>query len=99
MDVLGTVINCVLVVLTFAVVWFAWQTVREGRKATTAARDTVTAVGNLLAVTQETTNGCARHGYRCGEAAGGGPGDRGVISGLGGSGPPDGRDRAGSAAG
>jgi hypothetical protein len=53
-DVLGTVINCVLVVLTFAVVWFAWQTVRESRKATTAAQETVTAVGKLLAVAQET---------------------------------------------
>jgi hypothetical protein len=52
--VLGTVINCVLVVLTLAVVWFAWQTVREARNATTAARDTVTAVGKLLAVAQET---------------------------------------------
>jgi hypothetical protein len=53
-DVLGTVINCVLLVLTFAVVWFAWQTVRESRNATTAARETVTAVGKLLAVAQET---------------------------------------------
>src|SRR5579859_581445 len=53
-DVLGTVINCVLVVLTFAVVWFARQTVRESRKATTAAQETVTAVGKLLAVAQET---------------------------------------------
>lgn len=54
MDALGTVINCVLLVLTFAVVWFAWQTVKEGRKATTAARDTVSAVENLLTAAQET---------------------------------------------
>jgi len=58
-DVLGTVINCVLVVLTFAVVWFAWQTVRESRKATKAAGDTVTAVGKLLAVAQETAESSA----------------------------------------
>jgi hypothetical protein len=48
MDVLGTVINFVLLLLTAAVVLFAWQTVKESRKATKAARDTIDAVGKLL---------------------------------------------------
>jgi len=38
MDVLSTVINYALLVLTAVVVWFAWQTVRESRKATKATR-------------------------------------------------------------
>lgn len=62
MDVLGTVINCVLLVLTFAVVWFAWQTVRESRNATTAAQETVTAIGKLLTVAQETAASSAASG-------------------------------------
>jgi hypothetical protein len=54
MDVLGTVINAVLLVLTAAVVWFAWQTVKESREATGAAQKTVSAVEELLTAAQET---------------------------------------------
>jgi hypothetical protein len=46
MDVLGTVVNCALFLLT--VVWFVWQTVRESRKATKAAQEAVTGLKGLL---------------------------------------------------
>jgi hypothetical protein len=62
------VLTAVLVVLTGVVTWFAWQTVRESRKATAAirdtvaesakaagaARDTVAGVQNLLTVARDT---------------------------------------------
>jgi hypothetical protein len=57
----NTVINIVLVVATIAVVWFAWQTVEEARKATkeesnavTELKALVTEVQNLVATAQET---------------------------------------------
>jgi pyruvate/2-oxoglutarate dehydrogenase complex dihydrolipoamide acyltransferase (E2) component len=54
MDVFGFVVNVVLVGLTALVILFARQTVTESRKATKAAQDTVTAVGDLLAVARST---------------------------------------------
>ena len=63
MDVLGTVVNFVLVALTLAVIWFAWQTVRENRKATKAARDAVGSlrcvIGDLLEVSQRMATSAA----------------------------------------
>jgi HD-GYP domain-containing protein (c-di-GMP phosphodiesterase class II) len=55
MDVTGTVINCALLLLTAAVVLFAWQTVRESRKATKAAQDTVAAMEKLLTASEAST--------------------------------------------
>ena len=55
MDVLGTVLNVVLVAATLIVVVFAGQTVRESRKATKAAQDTVDTVRDLLGVARETS--------------------------------------------
>jgi hypothetical protein len=52
MDVFGTVVNAVLVVLTLAVILFAKQAVTESRKATKAAQDTVSAVKDLLSVSR-----------------------------------------------
>jgi hypothetical protein len=54
MDVLSTVINCVLLALTAVVVLFAWLTVKESQKASKAARDTVAAMEKLLAVARDT---------------------------------------------
>lgn len=53
MDVLGLVINVVLVVLTLVVVWYAHSTVMESRHATEAARDTVTVIESLLNVARD----------------------------------------------
>jgi hypothetical protein len=57
----------VLVVLTAVVTWFAWQTVRESRKATTAIRETVAestkateAVQSLLTVAKDTASSSAK---------------------------------------
>jgi hypothetical protein len=56
----------VLVVLTGVVTWFAWQTVRESRKATAAIRETVVestrateAVRSLLTVAKDTASSSA----------------------------------------
>jgi hypothetical protein len=56
-----------LVVLTAVVTWFAWQTVRESRKATTAIRETVTestkateAIQSLLDVAKDTASWSAK---------------------------------------
>lgn len=68
------VLTAVLVVLTGVVTWFAWQTVRESRKATAAiketvkesnkaadaARETVVAVRELLTVAKDTASSAAR---------------------------------------
>jgi len=48
------VANAVLVGLTLVVILFAKQAVTESRKATKAARDTASALENLLAVAQDT---------------------------------------------
>jgi hypothetical protein len=53
MDVLGLVINVVLVVLTLVVIWYARRTVMESRRATEAARGTITAVKSLLSVARD----------------------------------------------
>lgn len=54
-------LTALLVVLTTVVTWFAWQTVRESRKATAAIKETVTestkateAVQSLLSVARDT---------------------------------------------
>jgi hypothetical protein len=57
----------VLVVLTAVVTWFAWQTVRESRKATAAIKETVIestkateAVQSLLTVAKDTASWSAK---------------------------------------
>jgi hypothetical protein len=57
----------VLVVLTAVVTWFAWQTVRESRKATAAIRETIAestrateAVQSLLIVAKDTASSSAK---------------------------------------
>jgi len=55
MNVFIIVANAVLIALTLAVIVFAKLTVTESRKATTAVRDTVSALENLLSVAQDTT--------------------------------------------
>ena len=57
----------VLVVLTAVVTWFAWQTVRESRKATAAIKETVVestkateAVQSLLSVAKDTASWSAK---------------------------------------
>jgi hypothetical protein len=54
MNVFIIVANAILIALTLAVIVFAKQTVTESRKATRAARDTVSALENLLAVALHT---------------------------------------------
>jgi hypothetical protein len=53
MDVFGVVVNIVLIVLTAVVVYFAWRTVREGRDAGQALKETVASLKDLLAATKE----------------------------------------------
>jgi hypothetical protein len=53
MDVVNTVINCVLLVLTAAVVVYAARTIGESKKTTTAAQNTVTELKNLLAASKD----------------------------------------------
>jgi hypothetical protein len=53
MDVLGLVINVVLVMLTLVVIWYARRAVMESRHATEAARDTITAIGSLLEIARD----------------------------------------------
>ena len=67
-------LTAVLVVMTGIVTWFGWQTVREGRKATAAAkeavkesnraaeaaRETVAAVRELLNVARDTASSSAK---------------------------------------
>jgi hypothetical protein len=54
MNVFIIAANAVLISLTLVVIVFAKQTVTESRKATQAARDTASALENLLAVAQAT---------------------------------------------
>lgn len=70
----NTVINIVLVVATIAVVWFAWQTVQEARKATTEEHNAVTElqklvtqVQKLVATAQETASSSASSVEAAGE--------------------------------
>lgn len=54
MTVFNVVINVALVVTTLVVIWYARETVKESRKATKAAQDTVTAMQTLLATARDT---------------------------------------------
>jgi hypothetical protein len=53
MDVFGAVVNIVLVAATLAVIWYARETVRESRRATTAAENTVKQAGEIVAAVRE----------------------------------------------
>jgi hypothetical protein len=52
MDALNTIINCVLLVLTAAVVYAA-PTIAESKRTTKAAQETVTELKNLLTASQD----------------------------------------------
>jgi hypothetical protein len=54
MEFFNAAINILLLLGTFAVIWFAMRTLAEGRKATAASQDMVTAAQSLLAVTRDT---------------------------------------------
>jgi hypothetical protein len=56
MDALNTGINCVLLVLTAVVVFYAARTIAESKRTTTAARDTVTELKKLLTVSKDATD-------------------------------------------
>jgi hypothetical protein len=47
-------LNGALVAATFAVVWFAWQTVKESRAATAAERETVAELRTLVEAARDT---------------------------------------------
>lgn len=54
MNAFTIVINIILAALTAAVIYFAWQTVRESRKATSALHSVTGELKQLLGVTQAT---------------------------------------------
>jgi hypothetical protein len=53
MDALSTIVNCVLLVLTAAVVVYAARTIAESKRTTKAARDTVTELKNLQTASKD----------------------------------------------
>lgn len=52
-DDLPDSLSAISIALTLVVIWFAWRTVREARKATEEEQKTVAELGNLLVVTAE----------------------------------------------
>jgi hypothetical protein len=75
MDVLGTLVNIVLVAMTLVVIWYARATVIESRKATAAAEKTVRkageivgAVRDLLEVARETASSSSAAAEASGQA-------------------------------
>jgi cytoskeletal protein RodZ len=53
-DHLSNLLNVVLVIATGVVVWFAWRTVTEAKRATDEERKTVTELKQLVLAAQET---------------------------------------------
>lgn len=53
MDMVSLVINVTLVALTLIVIWYARGAVTESRRATEAAKETITAIESLLGVARD----------------------------------------------